>query len=108
MSDMIYRQDAIDAMCELMHHWFGGDPKDEVREIKRELEKLLSAQPERKKGKWIHGREVCREYMGTALITVQYSHWECSVCGYRTENEPIWKFCPNCGAYMRGGKDGLD
>ena len=37
-------------MCELMHHWFGGDPKDEIREIKRELEKLPSAQPE---PKWI-------------------------------------------------------
>ena len=34
-------------MCELMHHWFGGDPKDEIREVKRELEKLPSAQQER-------------------------------------------------------------
>ena len=47
MSDLIERQAAINAMCELMHHWFGGDPKDEIREIKRELEKLPSAQPER-------------------------------------------------------------
>ena len=45
VGDMVYRQAAIDAMCELMHHWFGGDPKDEIREIKRELEKLPSAQP---------------------------------------------------------------
>lgn len=44
--DLISRQAAIDAMCELIHHWFGGDPKDEIREIKRELEKLPSAQPE--------------------------------------------------------------
>ena len=43
-SDSIGRQAAIDAMCELMHHWFGGNPKDEIREIKRELEKLPSAQ----------------------------------------------------------------
>ena len=42
--DTVSRQSAIDAMCELMHHWFGGDPKDEIREIKRELEKLSSAQ----------------------------------------------------------------
>ena len=45
-NDCISRQDAIDEMCELMHHWFGGDPKDEIREIKRELGKLPSAQPE--------------------------------------------------------------
>lgn len=43
--DAISRQAAINAMCELMHHWFGGDPKDEIREIKRELEKLPSAEP---------------------------------------------------------------
>ena len=45
VNDTISRAAAIDAMCELMHHWFGGDPKDEIREIKRELEKLPSAQP---------------------------------------------------------------
>ena len=45
--DPISRQAAIDAMCKLMRHWFGGDPKDEIREIKRELEKLPSVQPER-------------------------------------------------------------
>ena len=44
MSDYISRQAAIDAMCELMHHWFGGDPKDEIREIKQELEKLPTSQ----------------------------------------------------------------
>ena len=44
--DLISRQAAIDVMCELMHHWFGGDTKDEVREIKRELEKLPAVQPE--------------------------------------------------------------
>jgi hypothetical protein len=43
--DTISRQAAIDAMCELMSHWFGCDTKDEIREIKRELEKLPSAQP---------------------------------------------------------------
>ena len=46
MDDTISRQAAIDVMCELMHHWFGGDTKDEVGEIKRELEKLPAVQPE--------------------------------------------------------------
>ena len=46
MDDTISRQAAIDVMCELMHHWFGGDTKDEVREIKRELEKLPTVQPQ--------------------------------------------------------------
>lgn len=53
-------------------------------------------------GKWIHGREVCREYIGMTLASVQYEHWKCSACGYRTEGEPLWKYCPNCGARMDG------
>jgi len=48
MDDLISRQAAIDSMCELMRHWFGCDSKDEIREIKRELGKLPSVQPEPK------------------------------------------------------------
>ena len=56
MADLIDRQAAIDSMCELMRHWFGCDSKDEIREIKRELGKLPSAQPEAKtnaNGDWV-------------------------------------------------------
>ena len=53
MDDLISRKEAVEVMCELMHHWFGGNPKDEIREIKQELEKLPSAQPESCEGcKW--------------------------------------------------------
>ena len=43
MDVLISKQAAIDTMCELMRHWFGCDSKDEIREIKRELDKLPSA-----------------------------------------------------------------
>lgn len=66
MSDLIYRQAAIDAMCELMHHWFGGDPKDEVREINRELGKLPSAQ------QWIPCNERLPEYDGGTYLVTDY------------------------------------
>ena len=46
MSDLIDRQDAIDAMCNLMNSWFGGDPKDEREEIKWIINHLPSSQPE--------------------------------------------------------------
>ena len=54
-----------------------------------------SAQPERKKGKWINE---------TAFF---YEGWECSACGFDVEGErqPPWHFCPNCGAKMRGEQD---
>ena len=64
-----------------------------------EMMEVVDAEPVRH-GKWIHGQEVCREYIGITLVLVQYKHWECSACGYRTEKEPIWKYCPNCGAKM--------
>ena len=54
--------------------------------IKIGLEKLSSAQPERKKGKWIH-------YDGE----FDYD-FKCSECGYG-----VWDnsdFCPGCGCQM--------
>lgn len=62
----------------------------------------LSAQPKRKKGKWIPHKERSREYIGTVLINVEYDYWICDVCSYRVENvQPMYNFCPNCGTDMR-------
>lgn len=64
----------------------------------------------RKKGKWIHGRELSRELSleitGEVVTAIFYEGWECSECHclVSEEHEPLWKFCPNCGADMRGGK----
>lgn len=96
-SDCISRQEAVDSMCELMHHWFGGDPKDEIREIKRELGKLPAVEPERKKGQWLTSDDM-------------YETGVCSVCKYDSQ-EPIsytitmFKYCPNCGADLRDEQD---
>jgi rubrerythrin len=58
-----------------------------------------SAQPMRKKGKWIWKGE-----QGD-------SRFMCSVCHWK-ENVPtcngkptIWQYCPSCGAKMEGGED---
>ena len=74
MDDLIRRQAAIDAMCELMHHWFGGDPKDEIREIKRELEKLPSSQLE------IIRCKDCKYSRGEPIADGRY--WCIESCGY--------------------------
>ena len=55
------------------------------------LEKLPSAQPERKKGKWIKGT-------GENGVTTSLF---CSNCGCENPHWHDWKFCPNCGADMR-------
>ena len=59
---------------------------------------LPSAQPERKKGEWIHKPD----------IYLDEQTWECSECGEPwifiegTPSENNANFCPNCGADMRG------
>ena len=59
-----------------------------------EIKKLPSAQPERKKGKWIeHTYEYGRELFDCET--------ECSVCGYKLCGA-MPNYCPSCGADMRG------
>ena len=63
----------------------------------RELQ-LPSAQPMRKKGKWVSADAI---FGGVPFY--------CSECGENTRDtvmgKPRWNFCPNCGADMRGEQD---
>ena len=100
-NDCISRQAAIDAT------WFEPsytDPLNVLTEVRDRLKALPSAQPERK-GKWI---EMGTNKDGTHSI-------RCSKCGggYKTRGharsiatKAKYKFCPNCGADMRGEQDG--
>lgn len=73
--------------------WDGHTEKDVTR-----LLSLPSAQPERKKGKWLH-----KSKQLAALNTAWW--YECSICGYHAFNGMRTDFCPNCGAEMRGNED---
>ncbi len=96
--DVIYRQEAIDAVKKLCLHY---TPTKSVKHphidfVVEELGRLQSAQSQRNKGKWI------------LTDFPDEQTYECSAC-----NE-IWTFitgtpidngayfCPNCGADMRG------
>lgn len=104
MNDLISRQAAIDAlkdMYDAAEKWREEASDDVIKaraescmasltEMKLRIEKLPSAQPERKEGRWINGK--------------------CSNCG---EHAPYWSmastyyqsnFCPNCGAKMGGNR----
>lgn len=95
--DAIYRQDAIDAVNELTY------PSSLV-DVKQKLVQLPSAQQEQKKGKWIKA---------TGMMPPEFhGHHCCSECGNFANMEPpfgsredLSKFCPNCGADMRGEQD---
>ena len=87
VGDTIYRQDAIDAVdVKCLHRGI-------VKGIQGIIEDLPSAQPQRKKGKWIK--------ISPANI------YECSECGKNAMTDDIsaYDFCHGCGADMRGESD---
>lgn len=99
MSDLISRQAAISTFLvkltererkSLRHMWTTVEVKYYIAKI---LEQLPSAQPQRKKGKWIK--------ISPANI------YECSECGKNVMTDDIsaYDFCHGCGADMRGESD---
>lgn len=84
-NDTISRQAAIDALDKR----FDSIPMEQTAEIlqlRKDLRELPSAQPERKRGKWI---------LKPNIYGVVY----CSKCDYELHTNNT-NFCPNCGAEM--------
>jgi len=102
MEDLISRQDAMAYPLSWEHYdKEHGDMKFicGVESYREYIEHLPSAEPERKKGKWIRHDEVRNVYGGTYV--------ECSECGekYVVQYIEDEKYCRNCGADMRGEQD---
>ena len=111
MSDLISRQDAIDAVEALAYHADKYVMDSDVHEVhgfrtglavaERQLSLVPSAQPERKKGEWIPTQNPQWK---------AYYHDQCSVCGWWNTKNAVCRdskkkahslnFCPNCGAKM--------
>ena len=110
MSDFIRREDALNKFekaCTFDSVDKNGMKRGEIKTaltwegIREILETIPSAEPEKKKGKWIH-----KEY----FIGACYA--ECNKCHQHTRgiaedngfgfNYKFYNFCPHCGADMRG------
>lgn len=62
--------------------------------------------PDRKVGKWEHGREIARTMLGNDVLSIDYEDWHCSCCGRRYKEYVLpYNFCPNCGAQMERIKE---
>ena len=87
MDDLISRQAAIDAI-------WSATPSDELVQgaIEEEIWELPSAEPDRKKGKWI------KEDRHAAIYK-----YCCSEC--KAYHRAMYDYCPSCGADMRGEWD---
>lgn len=95
MSDLISRKAAIDAIfnvckstCTLSGY------------LKKAFEKLPSAQPERKEGKWITRKDVAPYRPDGEITSWTY---KCEYCG--TLSRLKYNYCHNCGAKMDKGGD---
>lgn len=104
-TDAISRRAAVDALANYIHNvdkvystgeLSADDCKDAAHSI---LKDLPSAQPQRMRGRWIDAHRY--GWSGA------YWFIKCGNCGYerRDDNHDLdveYKFCPNCGADMRG------
>jgi len=95
MADLISRQAAISLPVKPREdRYFQTQSLDDAydygwRSLQRCIEKLPSAQPERKKGEWVLQSDDYHEY------------YECDQCGMAVGLDDVRNFCPNCGADMR-------
>lgn len=108
-SDTISRQAAIDAVEALAYHADKYVIDSDVHEVhgfrtglavaERQLSLVPSAQPERKMGKWIK-----------LDAHAHLADHKCSACGQECYvptcmGDPMYDYCPNCGARMKEGEE---
>ncbi len=94
--DLIDRQAAIDALWKVHQNRPLDSDRWVITDCLQEIDKLPSAQPERKKGKWINDNGLyqcsCCKHLWSELWWVENCPME--------RMYKIMRYCPNCGAEM--------
>lgn len=90
LSDLISRKDTINEIKNVFDDVLRGNisVRKGLPEAARRIEMMPSAEP--KIGEWVHHDGGYSD------------HYECTACGTPIVLTERWKFCPNCGAKMRG------
>ena len=91
----------IDAEKLKAHYAWWGNDGAEYRERKADFDVIVDLQPTVdpvKRGRWIVDRKYGNDVMSGGRMVL------CSVCGKGTLDGKH-NYCPNCGAYMKGGND---
>lgn len=92
--------------CKKCPRYIGHFGKQEIREIyitpTQKETSYISEIIGPKRGEWIHGKEISREYIGDTCVAIKYEDWHCSSCKMvvKESYKPNWNYCPNCGAKM--------
>ena len=111
--DLISRQAAIDAIYKCTDIYVNNLPvMIDKADAYKALADLPSAQPERKRGKWIPVTKVYKSSMKMYPFPEVYFEWtdaaehdeiegvKCSECDAVYDFTEAQNFCPNCGAQM--------
>lgn len=94
MTDLISRADAIEAVYKLL--WNEPPYCDSEALCRERAKEIVNALPS---ADAVHGEWV--DWLGNG------NEWECSVCKCSVESHGsiAYKYCPMCGARMKGGDD---
>ena len=110
-SDLISRQAAIDAIHEdillkPLNDSFYRENHEfvTVGYVERTLLAVPSAQPERKKGRWVQSN-LDKEFLTCSCCRTENLKMRMA---YRRDYANIFLYCPNCGAEMEGDRDATD
>lgn len=118
MDDLISREEAIEWVqnilaTHLYYHHRSKSRNVPIDEVIDRLERVpsIDAVPV-KRGRWVPGREIGKEMLIDGSTEVVYEDYKCSSCGlilfrllHNVDGTPFYKFCPNCGADMRGEEE---